>query len=217
MIQVIFKYVGVSRSDRPGIIQVGFNADSIKAFTLQVGGFKVVANEVYLLADKARNSAKSIEELIKHLQNNIVEINSAMLDSSKEVDSGLKIANRSGEALNKIISAAETVISLAKEASSAAGLMSTHADSLVAAMDSVSAVVEENSAATEEMSASSTSVTLAIENIASVSEENSAAAEEVSASTETMVAQMEEVNSAARTLTTVTRELQNIVGRFKLA
>ena len=135
----IYKYVGVSRSDKPGIIQVGFNANSIKAFTLQVGGFKVVANEVYLLADKARNSAKSIEELIEHLQKNIVDINSAMLDSSKEVDSGLKIANRSGEALNKIITAAETVISQAKEASDAVGLMSTHADTLVTAVDSVSA------------------------------------------------------------------------------
>lgn len=212
----VYKYVGVSRTDKPGIIQVGFNADTIKAFTLQVGGFKVVANEVYLLAEKARNSAKSIAELIKHLQLNINEIDAAMQDSNREVDSGLKVANKSGEALNRIITATETVIAQANEASKAAALMSSNADALVTAVDSVSTVVEQNSAATEQMAAGSASVSQAIENIASVSEENSAAVEEVTASTETMSNRMEEVNEAAKMLSAAAGELQSIVNQFKV-
>jgi hypothetical protein len=212
----MFKFVGVSRSDKPGIIQVAFNAETIQSLSLQVGGFKVVANEVYLLAEKAKSSAKSIEELIQNLQENIVEINSAMVESEKEVDSGLEIANHSGEMLEKILAGVENVKDQASAAAKSTNSMSESAKELVNAVESVSAVVEENTAATEQMSAGSTEIAQAIENIASVSEENSAAVEEVSASTEEMSAQVEEVTAAAQSLAILANQMQEVVGKFKL-
>ena len=50
----MYKYIGISRSDGKGFVQVGFNSDSLTAFQFQVGGFAVVASEVYRLAEDAK-------------------------------------------------------------------------------------------------------------------------------------------------------------------
>ncbi len=211
----MYKFVGVSRSDKPGIIQVAFNAETIQSLSLQVGGFKVVANEVYLLAEKAKESAKSIEELIENLQENIVDINSAMNDSEKEVHAGLDLANHSGEVLEKILLGVEKVKDEASAASQATTSISESAKELAAAVESVSAVVEENTAATEQMSAGSAEISQAIENIASVSEENTASVEEVAASAQVMVAKVDEVNLSAELLAKMAVDLIEIVSHFK--
>jgi methyl-accepting chemotaxis protein len=212
----LYKFVGVSRSDKPGIIQVAFNAESIQAITLQVGGFKVVANEVYLLAEKAKSSAKSIEELIIKLQQSILEIDSAMEQSREEVVNGLTSANHSGEVLKSILASIDLVTQQAIEASDAAQKMTLFANELVSAVDTVSAVVEENTAATEQMSAGASEVTNAIENIASVSEENSAAIEEVSAATQEITNQIDEFSNSSFRLAELAENLINIVQKFKL-
>ncbi len=211
----LYKFVGVSRSDKPGIIQVAFNAETIQALSLQVGGFKVVANEVYLLAEKAKSSAKSIEDLIFDLQENILDINSAMNESSKEVESGILISNHSGEVLDKILKGVEKVNQQASAASQATKVMSGFAKELVAAVESVSAVVEENTAATEQMSNGSAEITRAIENIASVSEENTASVEEVASSAQAMAAKVDEVISSTEMLAKMAEDLKVIVYLFR--
>ncbi len=83
-------------------------------------------------------------------------------------------AHSAGEALDNILTAAESVYKQAEDAGEAATKVSAAATELVEAVDSVSAVIEENTAATEQMAANSSELTQAVENIASVSEENSA-------------------------------------------
>ena len=67
----MYKYIGISRSDGKGFIQLGFNANSLAAFQFQVGGFAVVASEVYRLAENARESAKNIARLIKEIRKSV--------------------------------------------------------------------------------------------------------------------------------------------------
>ncbi len=180
-------------------------------------GFAVVADEVRKLAERSSSSTKEIAELITHIQQTVAEAVDAMNKGSKEVDSGVDLANQSGKALQEILTSNENVNLQAKEASIAAGEMAMTASELVAAVDTVSAVVEQNTAATEEMAAGSSEVMQSIENIASVSEENSAAVEEVSASAEEMNAQVEEVSASAHELSQLAVQLENIVKKFKLA
>jgi methyl-accepting chemotaxis protein len=179
-------------------------------------GFAVVADEVRKLAERSSQATKEIGGLISGIQKTVSEAVKAMDEGSREVELGVTSANKAGNALTDILSAAQAVNKQAIQAGEAAEQMNAFASELVAAVDSVSAVVEENTAATEEMAANSSELTLSIESIASVSEENSAAIEEVSASTEEMSAQVEEVTASAQDLAEMAQVLKGVVSQFKL-
>lgn len=213
----LYKYVGVTRRDKPGVIQVGFNAESLSNFSLRVGGFAVVANEVYRLAENSKASAKDIAALIREIRKSMKEAVIAMQESANEVDHGYELAEKAHSALQQIITAAEEVTRKSEEATQAAARMNEYTDQLVLSVDSVSAVVEENTAATEEMAASSGEVNQAIENIASVSEENSASVQEVSASTEEMKAQVDFVRQSAESLKDMSQKINAIVSEFRIS
>lgn len=212
----IFKFVGISRSNKPGIIQVAFDADSLSAFQLQIGGFGVVANEVYRLAENSKNSANNIATLIKHINKSVEEATQAMYTSTNQVELGVQQAAQAETALQEISQAFKAVITQAETTQQASKEMAKATDRLVEAVDSVSAIVEENTAATEEMSAEAAEVTTSIENIASVSEENSAAVEEVSASAVEMSEQTKSVSLSAYELAELSKKLQEIVNQFRL-
>lgn len=179
-------------------------------------GFAVVADEVRKLAERSSTSAREINELVKGIQETVDEAVLAMDEGAREVEIGLGTAEKAGLALTAIDQVSKRLKNEADAAATAAEEMAASANELVAAVDSVSAVVEQNTASTEEMAASSGEVTTAIENIASVSEENSAAVEEVSASTEEMAAQMSEVTQSATALASLAKDLNDVVGRFKI-
>jgi len=214
--QKLYLFVGVSRRDQPGIIQVGMPGQMLLQFGGISRGFAVVADEVRKLAERSSLATKEIAALIKGIQKTVSEAVIAMQASAAEVEAGVTRANSAGVVLDNILVAAESVYKQAEDAGKAAAKVSTAATELVEAVDSVSAVIEENTAATEEMAANSSELTQAIENIASVSEENSAAVEEVSASTEEVSAQVEEVSASAASLMEMAEKLQQVVARFKL-
>src|SRR5690606_10292401 len=107
--QQIFKYVGVSRQDTPGIVQVGFRADTLRSFQLQVGGFAVVASEVRQLAERSGQATKEIAGLIKNMQRTIAEAVAAMHEGSQEMETGMSRASEAGQALKNILQAVEGV------------------------------------------------------------------------------------------------------------
>ncbi len=212
----MYKYIGISRSDGKGFVQVGFNSDSLTAFQFQVGGFAVVASEVYRLAEDAKESAKNINVLIKGIRKSVSEAVQAMEQSVIEVDNGTHIAAQSTAALESIISASQTVSQQAEIASKAAQEMTSLTGEMLSSVTLVSEIVEENKAATLQMASNSNEVSEAVENFASVSEQNSAAVEEVSASTEEMKAQVELVSNAALELRQMAKILQETIQTFKL-
>lgn len=212
----VFKFVGVSRSSKPGIIQVAFDHDSLTGFQLQVGGFSVVANEVYRLAENAKTSAKNIAVLVKQINKSVSEATQAMHTSTDQVEKGVQQAAQAEAALQEISMAFEAVNAQAANARAATQKMSEATNKLVEAVDSVSAIVEENTAATEEMSAGANEVNTSIENIAAVSEENSAAVQQVSASAEEMNEHAQACSVSARELAELASKLQRITAEFKL-
>jgi len=131
-----------------------------------------------------------------------------------------KLAERSSTASKEISNLVkvirQTVGEAVKMTDDSAKAIGSASDELIASIDQVAKVVEENSRSSKVLETNAFEITQTIENIASVSEENSAAIEEVSASSEEMSAQVEEVTASAASLSEMARELQVVVGQFKL-
>jgi methyl-accepting chemotaxis protein len=211
-----YVYVGVSRRDRPGIVQAGISGEVIYRLLGSSRGFAVVADEVRKLADHAKNATKEISTIIRAIQKAVAEAVRAMEDSVRDVESKSAQATEAGASLAAILNTVEAVNHQVGEIADVVEHMNVSSRELVGAMEVVSSVVEQNIAATEEMAANSSEMTRAMENIASVSEENSAAVEEVGANAEEINAQIDEVNAAARSLAAMARTLQELVGQFKV-
>jgi methyl-accepting chemotaxis protein len=212
----VFKYVGVSRKDQPGIVQVGIHAETLSRLGAQFGGFAVVAGEVRKLADRAAEAAREIGILIDTIQKIIHEAIQQMEQSNLEVEKGMVLANQSSQALLKITEAVEGVYQRAGRTVAAATKMKEVSDSMVNAIDAISQIVEQNVAAVEKMRTNNDEVAQAIETIASVSEQNSAAMEDVSIAANSLIDEMKEISEAAHELAEMAGLLQDLVKDFGL-
>jgi methyl-accepting chemotaxis protein len=211
-----FKFTGVSRADQPGIVQVGFNMDTLKKHDLRIGGFAVVAGEVYQLAERARGSAREIRSLVKGIQLTVDEAVNAMRKSQHEVDLGMERADSAGNALKQILEGVKDVSVQVGLALKAVEQMQNIARAVAGEVKTFSRIVDENNAAVNEMKTGYNHLEKTIARIASLSAENSVAAQEVSVSSEQMREQMEEVDMASITLEEMAGQLRSVVMNFRL-
>jgi len=64
----MFKFVGVSRIDEPGIVQIGLRADSISRYQTEIGSvFGLLANEIRNLGTKIGTSTARIQQVTTEL------------------------------------------------------------------------------------------------------------------------------------------------------
>ena len=212
----VFKYVGVSRADQTGIIQVGLNMLSIKKFDLRIQGFAVVANEVYKLAEHARTATHEIRDLIRTIQSSIREALVAKQTSQNEVNAGIESAGHARNAFDLISTSVLDVLYLAQQAQLGSAQMQQLSGKMISVFDTFQQVVVENSYATREMTESFDTITKVIESTAQLSTQNTTFVKQVLSTNDMMRTQMADVVSSAEMLNQMAGELQGAVQRFKV-
>ncbi len=150
-------------------------------------GFAVVANEVKILAEQSRESAKDIQDIISAIQNDTANTVEIMSKVKEKVENGVDVSN---EAVTKFYQIIESMNKVAPQ------------------MEEVSATVQQVSASIQETTARANENAL-------LAESNAAASEEVAASAEQQLAAMQEISSSAQTLTEMAEELRLLISKFK--
>lgn len=151
-------------------------------------GFAVVAGEVRKLAEQSSASSHQIFELIGQIQGKIDNATTAMGQVTKEVKSGLDVAQTAGISFNGIQYSVEKVASQ----------------------------IDEVSAASEQMAAGTEQVVRSIQKISEVASETASGTQQVSASSQEQLASMEEISASAQALSRMAENLQMIVENFKI-
>ncbi len=102
-------------------------------------GFAVVATEVRSLAQRSSQAAKDIKDLITN--------------SSSQVTEGVDLVNRTGQALNEIVSSIKSVADIVADIATASQEQSTGIDQVNKALTQMDEVTQQNSALVEENAA----------------------------------------------------------------
>ncbi|HEX2952153.1 MAG TPA: methyl-accepting chemotaxis protein [Armatimonadota bacterium] len=180
-------------------------------------GFAVVADEVRKLAERSAGQTKEIATLIRGIQDGIADAVTSMSMATQEVEGGVTMANRAGQALSEILKATEQVTRQITDVSAICDEVENNAMDVLKAIENVSSAAEEATAATEEMAASSSEVTRAIEHVAAVTEQSSAAAEELSAAAEEQNASVEEMTASSKELADMSARTRELLEQFTVS
>ncbi|MEK4663838.1 methyl-accepting chemotaxis protein [Priestia sp. FSL H7-0729] len=143
-------------------------------------GFAVVAGEVRKLAEQSEQATSQVGVLIQEIQAGIKQAVRAMEQGTSEVDTGLSVADQTGQLFEDILEAAKKVSNQIQEVSSA---------------------TEEISAGTEEMTATADDLSSSVSKTANSSEQISSSVDEQKASLITLVDSSTRLNSMSEELT----------------
>ncbi|MDP3449497.1 MAG: hypothetical protein Q8R87_02870 [Anaerolineaceae bacterium] len=68
----MFKFVGVSRTDEPGIVQIGYRAETINKYQVEIGAvFGILASEIKNLGGRVTNASKAMQDMTNELEKEI--------------------------------------------------------------------------------------------------------------------------------------------------
>ncbi|MNI03608.1 Methyl-accepting chemotaxis protein McpB [compost metagenome] len=151
-------------------------------------GFAVVAKEVRDLAEKSRQSADQISDLISGIQQEVGAAVVEMQQGTLEIQKGIHLIDAAGQSFEGIMGLIEEVQSDIQDV--------TH--STVSIMNETERVVS------------------GINEISDIAKGNAVGTHNVVASTEEQLASMEEIAASSTSLADLAEELNGLIGKFKL-
>jgi len=214
---VEFVYVGVSRRDQPGIIQVGQPARTLDRFVDLSRGFAVVADEVRKLSERAAQSTSQIGNLIKGVQTTVKEASEAMISGGVEVDRGITTANYAGKSLKDILASAEAMSTQVNQIAERTKEMRSISSVLINSLETIVSMTRDNRLSAGDMLSTSAEVAVTVEKIARASEESRQASGAVVSSVDLIAQQVQEVTQIAGSVSQMAKDLDQVVNQFQLA
>lgn len=151
-------------------------------------GFAVVADEVRKLAEESNTSASQIVTLTTEIQKDTKNVEQAVRESLRTVETGVEKIEGAGTSFNQIVQAI---------------------DDMRSQIENISAVTEEISASTEQVSASVTQIAVLSETTAQQAEGSQAASQQ-------QLSSLQEISAVANDLSNQAMDLQAIVAHFKI-
>ncbi len=179
-------------------------------------GFAVVADEVRKLAERSSRSAKEIGGLIGKIQANTTEAVKGMQTGTEQVESGSRLAENAGRALDEILETVRETVSEIQAISTSSQDALICGQEVARSVERVSGVSESNHSVAQEMASGAQAVLNSVSRVAEISQGNAAATEEVAATTQQVSSSSEEISGAAGQLAEVAHHMQNQVARFRL-
>ncbi len=152
-------------------------------------GFAVVADEVKKLAEKSKESASEIEEIITEAQCQTETVASEMKQTNTEVKDG-------AEEIEAVVNQLDDIESSIEQVSVATAEVSTAVESQAENMDEFGATIDSTSSMSEEMSASVQQISAGIEQQSTASEQVAERATSLSATSEELYERIEQFRLA---------------------
>ncbi len=118
-------------------------------------GFAVVADEVRKLAERTTRATKEIGTMIKKIQDDTAEAVRAMNEGTREVASGIQLADQAGTALQQIIENTLKVTDMVAQIASASEEQSSTSEEIARNVESISGVAQETASGTHEIAKAS--------------------------------------------------------------
>jgi len=147
-------------------------------------GFAVVAGEVRNLAGESKSATNNIETLIGSIQSSSEKTATAILNSYKEIQTGIESVNQTIEMLNRIISESTIVADGVTEITKATEAQAEATTRVMQGMEQTNTLTRENRQRMEDMAALAQETSASTEEIASASAELSHMAERLKSATE---------------------------------
>ena len=131
-------------------------------------GFAVVADEVRKLAERTTEATQQIAKMIKDIQIQTTEAVRAMEKGNTEVDTGIQMADRAGEALQKILGSTQELMNQIAQLSAASNEQAAASNEISRNVSGISEVTNDTSNQVQDVSAASDQLSEMTEDLANM-------------------------------------------------
>ena len=128
-------------------------------------GFAVVADEVRKLAERTTKATKEIAEMIKKIQKETAGAVKSMEEGTKEVEMGIKLADRAGISLKEIVEISQKVTDMVAQIAAASEQQSTTSEQISRNVEAISNVTSESASGTEQIARAAENLNKLTENL----------------------------------------------------
>ncbi len=114
-------------------------------------GFAVVADEVRKLAERTTKATKEIAAMIKQIQKDTDGAVISMEEGTKEVETGMQLADKAGGSLKEIITGAGSVVDIITQVAAASEQQSSASEQISKNIEAISSVTQQSSAGVQQI------------------------------------------------------------------